>query len=328
MNKSKWLFLMTLIISTMITVSSNNWMSMWIGLELNMMSFIPLMYNQQKKLSSEACMIYFLTQSVSSMILIMMVSISMVSMFMKSVNLDMIITMSLLMKLGAAPFHLWMPEIMSKMEWSKCCILMTWQKIAPLMMMSNIQNNLMINTSIILSLLVGGIGGINQTSLRKMMGFSSINHLGWMLAINKLINSWLIYVITYSIMTSTICYMFSCYKMYFINQVNSMNMSNMEKVSYAIMMLSMGGLPPFIGFLPKWVTIQEMMNESEYFISLIMVMLTLITLSYYIKMMVSMFLMTSASLKWFKTINNKNFMVSMTISLNMSLPIMLMLDII
>nr|YP_010222602.1 NADH dehydrogenase subunit 2 [Pentatoma metallifera]UCC46065.1 NADH dehydrogenase subunit 2 [Pentatoma metallifera] len=326
MKKSSLLFTLILIISALITVSSNNWVSMWMGLELNMMSFIPLILNNSNKSSSEAAMIYFLVQSMSSMLLLMMVLINMHNYMLNLNIINMIINISLLIKLGAAPFHMWMPKIMSKMEWMKCSILMTWQKIAPLMMISNMNSTSIIYMSIIWSVGIGSLGGINQASLRKMMGYSSINHLGWMLSINKSMNLWIIYLFIYSIMIFMICWTFSKYKMYYINQINKINMSNMEKISLFIMMLSMGGLPPFIGFLPKWITIQSMIYEKEFFIIFIMIMFSLIILLYYLRVMTNMYLSFNSSIKWFYIYNNKLLTLFM-IMINLSLPLIMMLNI-
>nr|YP_009157869.1 NADH dehydrogenase subunit 2 [Eurydema gebleri]AKE36777.1 NADH dehydrogenase subunit 2 [Eurydema gebleri] len=326
MKKSSWLFMLTLAISTMITLSSNNWISMWIGLELNMMSFIPLIVDKINKSSSEAAMIYFLVQSISSMLLIMMVMLLLYKYLVINNNIFMMINISLLIKLGAAPFHMWLPEIMSKMEWSKCIILMTWQKIAPLFMMSNLNTSSIINLSIIWSVGIGSLGGINQSSLRKMMGYSSINHLGWMLAINKSMNLWIIYLMIYSMMVSLMCMMFMNYKMYFINQVSSMNMSDTEKISLFIMMLSMGGLPPFIGFLPKWMTIQSMMNNYEIIMILFMIMCSLITLMYYLRVMMNMYLSYNSSIKWSNIYYKIKPLTFFTMMINLSLPLILVLE--
>nr|YP_010714102.1 NADH dehydrogenase subunit 2 [Menida musiva]WDD39665.1 NADH dehydrogenase subunit 2 [Menida musiva] len=317
--------MLILIISSLITLSSNNWISMWIGLELNMMSFIPLILIKVNKSSSEAAMIYFLTQSISSMLLMMTILMFMYKYLIPSKLILMIMNISLLIKLGAAPFHIWMPKIMSNMTWSKCGMLMTWQKIAPLYMLSNLNYNMIINLSIISSIIIGSMGGINQTSLRKLMGYSSINHLGWMLAINKSMNLWMIYMMIYSTMIIMICYMFNNYKINFINQMSSLNMSMTDKYSFFIMMLSMGGLPPFLGFLPKWITIQSMILEKEFIMITMMVMFSLIPLMYYLRVMTNMYLSFNSSTKW-SMIHNNKFLTLMIIWTNLMLPLILIID--
>nr|YP_010222550.1 NADH dehydrogenase subunit 2 [Glaucias dorsalis]UCC46000.1 NADH dehydrogenase subunit 2 [Glaucias dorsalis] len=327
MKKSTWLFMLTLTMGTMITISSNNWISMWMGLELNMLSFIPIILSKINKSTSEAAMIYFLTQSVSSMLLLTTVFMMLLMMDYKmNKTLNLMITVSILIKMGAAPFHKWMPDMMAKMSWNKCALLMTWQKVAPLMMISNLNNNnLLINLSIIWSVGIGSLGGINQSSLRKLMGYSSINHLGWLLAINKSMNLWIMYLMIYSMMIIMMCQMFKNMKLYFINQMSSLNMTIMEKTSMFIMMMSMGGLPPFIGFLPKWITIQSMMNNKEFMMMFMMIMFSLITLMYYIRITTSMFLTHSVSIKWMMF--NKTKVSMYILFINSLLPIIIIMDI-
>nr|YP_009485338.1 NADH dehydrogenase subunit 2 [Dinorhynchus dybowskyi]AVA07532.1 NADH dehydrogenase subunit 2 [Dinorhynchus dybowskyi] len=317
--------MMIIIMSTMITLSSNNWISMWIGLEINMMSFIPLILSEVNKSSSEAAMIYFLTQSVSSMLLMAMILTTMCKYLIWGETINSIISFSIFIKLGVAPFHMWMPKMMNKMSWMKCSLLMTWQKIAPMYMLSNMASTAINYLAIILSIIVGSVGGLNQTSLRKMMAYSSINHLGWMLAISKSMNLWMIYLLIYSSMISSMCYIFFYYKINFINQLSVNNMNNTEKVGMFIMMMSMGGLPPFIGFLPKWIVIQSLINENEILIILIMIMFSLITLMYYLRIMTNMFLSFNLMIKW--SFNHYNYFMIMIMTINLSLPMIMIMDI-
>nr|QAU54256.1 NADH dehydrogenase subunit 2 [Cydnidae sp. ITV1034] len=315
---------MTLIIGTLITISSNNWISMWMGLELNMISFIPLIMNNKNKSNSEASLIYFLIQSVSSMILLFSI-IELCGGKEKQLFIDLG-SMSLMIKMGAAPFHMWFPEIMSKMKWETCIMLMTWQKVAPLMMMNNmIYSPMIMFFTVSMSTIVGGLGGLNQTSLRKIMSYSSINHLGWMLSLNKVQNNWIKYLIIYSILTTTICIMFHKYNLFFINQINSMDLSSTNKITYSVAMLSMGGLPPFMGFLPKWMALQSLMQDCKFILIMIMVMMSLLTLFYYMRTMTSMMLSYSHMNLWFtmKCNNTLNFSI---LTLNLSLPLIMTLN--
>nr|AKE36790.1 NADH dehydrogenase subunit 2 [Rubiconia intermedia] len=328
MKKSTWIYIFTMIAGTMITLSSKNWISMWMGLELNLMSFIPIMLNKSNKSSAEAAMIYFLMQSMGSMLLLMSVMMLMSKYSIENKMNNIIITVSLLMKLGAAPFHLWMPEVMSKINWYKGAILMTWQKMAPLMMMSNIMyNHFILNLAILSSVVLGGLGGINQTSLRKLMGYSSINHLGWMLSINKFMNLWMAYFAIYSALVLMICQTFHKMKMYFLNQLQGINMDSTEKINLFVMMLSMGGLPPFIGFLPKWITMQAMINSKEMMIMFVMIMFSLITLMFYLRIMTNMYLTFNSTIKWSYIKSNKASVITMMM-MNLSLPLILIMDMI
>nr|YP_009654680.1 NADH dehydrogenase subunit 2 [Scoparipes salvazai]QCI09209.1 NADH dehydrogenase subunit 2 [Scoparipes salvazai] len=323
MFKSKSVFLMTALIGTSITLSSNNWISMWMGLELNMISFIPLIKSSGPK-SSEALMMYFLIQSVSSML--MLFSVMMTTLNNQwSINMT-IMTLSLLTKLGAAPFHMWLPEMTAKLSWSSTFMLLTWQKLAPLQMINNINyNQTIMNIIITLSVMMGAIGGLNQTSLRKLMGYSSINHLGWMLILSKSQNNWMTYMIIYAGLMSIICYIFHINNMMFINQITSINMEMSSKITLASTMLSMGGLPPFLGFLPKWMVIQTMIKDSMYILLTILVLFSLITLFYYLRIMTSMMLSHASSCKW-TNIHTSSTMNTWVMMINLSLPLVLVFN--
>nr|AUW38595.1 NADH dehydrogenase subunit 2 [Odontotarsus robustus] len=324
MFKSKSLFLIIMMTGTILTLSSNNWISMWMGLEINMMAFIPLISDKNKN-SSQSMMIYLLTQSISSMILmfsILMYQTTQLSLF------NNLMLISLLIKMGAAPFHMWLPEIMTKMSWASNAILMTWQKVAPMIMINSINyNNMIMYLTIVMSVVVGAIGGLNQMSMRKIMGYSSINHLGWMMSLSKIKNNWTIYLMIYSVMVMTLCWMFNQYNMIHINQVNSMNMTMMEKMNYFIAMMSLGGLPPFLGFMPKWIVIQTLIQSNLVTMMMVMVMFSLMSLYYYMRMMTNMMMNYSMVNKWNSNMSS-SYMISIMMMLNMSLPLIMIMNLI
>nr|AUW38592.1 NADH dehydrogenase subunit 2 [Odontoscelis fuliginosa] len=323
MFKSKSLFLIIMLYGTILTLSSNNWISMWMGLEINMMAFIPMMSYKNKN-SAQAMMIYLLTQSISSMMLMFSIIMYQLTMIMEWHNIMMI---SLLIKLGAAPFHMWLPEIMTKLTWISSSILLTWQKLAPLMMINSLNyNNKIMYISIIMSVITGTVGGLNQLSLRKIMAYSSINHLGWMLSLTKIKNNWMTYLIIYSVLIWLTCFMFHQYNMIHINQINSINMTMTEKMNYFIMMMSLGGLPPFLGFMPKWIAINTLMNNNLTIMVFIMIMFTLLSLYYYMRVMTGMMMNLSASNKWI-SIKSNNFIIPMMMT-NMSLPLIMIINLI
>nr|YP_009742189.1 NADH dehydrogenase subunit 2 [Scolytus seulensis]QID77572.1 NADH dehydrogenase subunit 2 [Scolytus seulensis] len=275
----KMSFSILLISGTLMTISASSWFSAWVGLEVNLLSFIPLIKNKTSKLSSESMMKYFITQALGSMI----VMFSIISSYITP-NMVTLMTLGLLLKLGAAPLHSWFPEVAAGLSWSSMFILMTWQKIAPMVMIMYSTNNQYIMTVfIITSSLMGGLMGMNQTNLRKIMAYSSINHMGWMLA--ALINSWMIwlyYFSVYTVINATISYTFNSYKMSSVNQMNKLQY--LEKLFMTMNFLSLGGLPPFLGFLPKWFTIMSLTNNQVLFLTIPLIVLTLMCLFYYLRM--------------------------------------------
>nr|YP_009409419.1 NADH dehydrogenase subunit 2 [Anoplocnemis curvipes]ASH96370.1 NADH dehydrogenase subunit 2 [Anoplocnemis curvipes] len=328
-NSSKVLFLTILISSSLITLSANNWLGMWMGLEMNLMSFIPLISKSKNKKSSQAMMIYFLSQSIGSITLLFSVLInSLVFTYPTLINelTTIMIMISIMIKVGAAPFHFWLPEMMANLNWSECMLLMTWQKIAPLTILSNIMpNNWFLYISVILSATVGSIGGLNQTSLRKILAYSSINHVGWMMMFMSMNTSWYKYLIIYSVLIIMICILMKKKNAFFMNQLVSSSPSLMEKITYTILFLSIGGLPPFLGFLPKWMVIQSLINSGMYLLMVIMMLLSLLTLFYYLRMMTSFILSYSTINKWIVHKTPNSFLLFTFLSMNLTLPVFMII---
>nr|YP_010463201.1 NADH dehydrogenase subunit 2 [Capodemus sinuatus]UUJ37725.1 NADH dehydrogenase subunit 2 [Capodemus sinuatus] len=326
MNFSKLLFLIMLFLSTLVSISSNNWIGMWMGMEINIMSFAPLISTYKNMKKSKALMIYFLTQSIGSIIMLFFILLSKFMMLTPNIlenSINSMIMISLLIKVGAAPFHNWFPIMMKNLSWKESIILMTWQKVTPLYMLSMIFNNLLI-ISIILSSLFGAIGGLNYTSTLKIMAFSSINHMGWMMMMMMYNSKWVYYLVIYSVIIMMIIMFFNFHNIFFINQVSSNYNSIMEKLSFSSLMLSMGGLPPFLGFLPKWIAIQAVINFNIPLI-LFMVMMSILTLFYYMRMISPLILFYSSMNKFFykKKLMNYTYLIFM---INLMFPLFMVLN--
>nr|YP_010398697.1 NADH dehydrogenase subunit 2 [Hylemya nigrimana]UQK95116.1 NADH dehydrogenase subunit 2 [Hylemya nigrimana] len=300
-NLSKIMFLSTLMMGTLISISASSWLGAWMGLEINLLSFIPLM-SDDKLMSAEASLKYFLTQALASSVFLFAVILFLMNSSKSMTNyfMEMMIFSSLLLKSGSAPFHFWFPNVMEGLSWLNSLILMTWQKIAPLMLISYIMFKPLIIASIMLSSLIGALGGLNQTSLRKLMAYSSINHLGWMLAAmhnNNLL--WIIYFVFYTFLTFSMIFMFNMFKISHINQLFSMFFySKALKFFLFFNLLSLGGLPPFLGFFPKWIVIQSLTMNNQLFLLTFMVLMTLITLYFYIRLSYSAFMLNYYENNW------------------------------
>nr|QXG19386.1 NADH dehydrogenase subunit 2 [Drosophila mojavensis sonorensis] len=316
-NSSKILFTAMMIIGTLITVTANSWLGAWMGLEINLLSFIPLMSDSNNLKSTEASLKYFLTQALASTVLLFSVILLMLKNNMNyeisNSFISMIITSTLLLKSGSAPFHFWFPNLMDGLTWMNALLLMTWQKIAPLMLISYLNTKNILLISVILSVIVGAIGGLNQTSLRKLMAYSSINHLGWMLSALMLNESvWLIYFLFYSLLSFTLIFMFNIFKLFHLNQLFSWYSCNkILKFVLFTNFLSLGGLPPFLGFLPKWIVIQQLTFCNQYFQLLILLVTTLITLFFYLRMCYSAFMLNYYEIIWMNNSQVNNFTLNL-----------------
>nr|YP_009453755.1 NADH dehydrogenase subunit 2 [Bunomys penitus]ASP44764.1 NADH dehydrogenase subunit 2 [Bunomys penitus] len=304
----------TILMGPMITMSSSNLLLMWVGLEMNLLAIIPLLINKKNPRSTEAATKYFLTQATASMILLLAIVMNYKQLGMWTVQQqtnNMLLNMmliSLSMKLGMAPFHYWLPEVTQGIPMHIGLILLTWQKIAPLSILLQIYQSLNPTITTIIatsSVLIGAWGGLNQTQTRKIMAYSSIAHMGWMMAIlpyNP--NLTLLNLTIYILLTIP---MFITLMMNSATTINSFSLT-WNKIPMILAMapailLSLGGLPPLTGFLPKWAIISELLKNNCSILPTLMAMMALLNLFFYTRLIYSM------ALTMFPT-NNNSKMIS------------------
>lgn len=297
LNFTKISFIIILIFSSIITISSSNWLSIWIGLELNLFSFIPIINFKISIYSIESSIKYFLIQTFASILLLLFLINK--SIFFIINNNNFLIIIPLLIKLRLIPFHLWLPSIIEGLNWFSCFIIITWQKINPLIIISYLNENKNLIFLIIL-IFINSIFGINQNSIRKILAISSINNSTWILfaiLINE--NLWLNYFLIYTILNLFIINIFNKYKINYINQLKFFNINLIFKLNLLILILSNIGLPPILGFLIKWILIKNFIFLKIYLIIFILIISTIINLFIYIKIIYFLLFNFNIFNKWF-----------------------------
>nr|YP_010265198.1 NADH dehydrogenase subunit 2 [Charybdis hellerii]UIP56981.1 NADH dehydrogenase subunit 2 [Charybdis hellerii] len=291
------LFFFTLLTGTLLSISSTSWFGAWLGLELNLLSFIPLITTKLCPFLSEAAIKYFLVQALASTILIMSSSMYM---YTPEISYSLIL-ISLMIKLGAAPVHFWFPQVIEGLSWPQAFILLTIQKVAPMFLISYLTFTPTLTSMIIFmalfSSVVGALGGLNVMKLRKLMAFSSINHMSWMLIAMSLNDiMWLVYFLFYCFTSgSVIILLYTTHTYTLSNILNQNNKSMILSLLIPMNLLSLGGLPPFLGFIPKWIMIQLFSSKMMIFILLILLISSLITLYFYLQMFIPMILLSFSS---------------------------------
>lgn len=310
---------MSIIIGTIIAVSSSSWFRIWIGLEINLLSFIPLITRSKNLFSSEASLKYFITQALASAILLF--SVILIYFFLKESFREKyfltLISSTIILKIGAAPFHFWFPSVIEGLNWYRNIILLSWQKIAPILILSYCINLNLLILIIFLSIFFGSLGGLNQTSLRKLIAFSSINHIGWIiiaLIFNELL--WSNYFIFYVLLSLFIIFIFNNLKILNLRQTFNLSLNKIIKIFIFRNLLSLGGLPPFLGFMPKWLVIEIASINNIFFILTFILFFTLITLFFYLRISYTAFLINHKTINWnFKNYySKKNFIFMIIIS--------------
>nr|AND76249.1 NADH dehydrogenase subunit 2 [Herichthys minckleyi]AND76252.1 NADH dehydrogenase subunit 2 [Herichthys minckleyi]AND76253.1 NADH dehydrogenase subunit 2 [Herichthys minckleyi]AND76254.1 NADH dehydrogenase subunit 2 [Herichthys labridens] len=292
-------------LGTTITFASSHWLLAWMGLELNTLAIIPLMAQLHHPRAVEATTKYFLTQAAAAATLLF-ASITNawltgqwdIQQLTHPLPATMI-TLALALKIGLAPLHAWLPEVLQGLDLTTGLILSTWQKLAPFALLLQIQptnSNLLILLGLA-STLVGGWGGLNQTQLRKILAYSSIAHLGWMILILQFSPQLtLLTLMTYFVMTASA---------FLILKINNSTNINTLATSWTktptitaltpLILLSLGGLPPLTGFMPKWLILQELTKQDLAPTATLAALTALLSLYFYLRLSYAMTLTISSN---------------------------------
>nr|YP_009040474.1 NADH dehydrogenase subunit 2 [Samariscus latus]AGZ03604.1 NADH dehydrogenase subunit 2 [Samariscus latus] len=295
--------LFSLGLGTTTAFASSHWLLAWMGLEINTLAILPLMAQHHHPRAVEATTKYFLTQAVAAA-MILFASFTNAWITGQWIMQDMtqpfpttLILVALSLKIGLAPLHSWMPEVLQGLDLTTGLILSTWQKLAPLALLTQIHPSTTTLMTLLglTSTLTGGWGGLNQTQLRKLLAYSSIAHMGWMVLIFQYSPTLAVLTLaTYIIMTS------STFLVFKINGALSINMLSISWTKAPVLtalapivLLSLAGLPPLTGFMPKWLILQELTKQGLPFLATITALSALLSLYFYTRLSYTMALTIS-----------------------------------
>nr|YP_009311477.1 NADH dehydrogenase subunit 2 [Aspiolucius esocinus]BAV70380.1 NADH dehydrogenase subunit 2 [Aspiolucius esocinus] len=298
------ILLSSLGLGTTLTFASSHWLLAWMGLEINTLAILPLMAQHHHPRAVEATTKYFLTQATAAAMILFASTTNAwitggwdMNDMSSPIASTMVIT-ALALKIGLAPMHFWMPEVLQGLDLLTGLILSTWQKLAPLALIiqtAQAVDPVLLTALGLVSTLVGGWGGLNQTQLRKILAYSSIAHMGWMLVILQYAPQLtLLALLTYIFMTSAA---FLTLKISSATKLNTLavvwSKSPVLTVATPLVLLSLGGLPPLTGFMPKWLILQELAKQSLPLAATVMALAALLSLYFYLRLCYAMTLTIS-----------------------------------
>nr|AWF70214.1 NADH dehydrogenase subunit 2 [Polioptila melanura] len=332
--QAKLVFTASLILGTTITISSNHWITAWAGLEINTLAILPLISKSHHPRAIEAATKYFLVQSAASALVLFS---SMTNSWytgqwdisqMTHPTSCLILTTALAMKLGLVPFHFWFPEVLQGASLPIGLLLSTAMKFPPialLYMTSPSLNSTLLTTMALLSAAVGGWMGLNQTQTRKILAFSSISHLGWMAIIISyspklaLLNFYL-----YTLMTMTVFLSLNAMKALKLSTLMT-SWTKTPAISTMLMLtlLSLAGLPPLTGFLPKWLILQELTKQEMAPAATTIALLSVLGLFFYLRLAyctaITLPPHTTNSMKQWQTNKTTNSMMAILTTMSLML---------
>nr|WKL05469.1 NADH dehydrogenase subunit 2 [Microphis cruentus]WKL05470.1 NADH dehydrogenase subunit 2 [Microphis cruentus]WKL05471.1 NADH dehydrogenase subunit 2 [Microphis cruentus]WKL05472.1 NADH dehydrogenase subunit 2 [Microphis cruentus]WKL05473.1 NADH dehydrogenase subunit 2 [Microphis cruentus] len=293
-----FILLSSLSLGTTLTLMSSHWMLAWFGLEINTMAIIPLMTYNHHPRPVEAATKYFMAQATAAAVILFA---SMFNAWMTGQwSIDHmshptalgLASLGLAMKIGIAPLHIWMPEVLQGLDLTTGLILSTWQKLAPFALLTQLppSNQELFMAMGLMSTLIGGWGGLNQTQLRKILAYSSIAHLGWVFLVLQFSTSLaFLTLLTYFLMT------FSAFVLFKLNKatnINSLSLSWTKTPALTavtpLIILSLGGLPPLTGFGPKWMILSTLTSLNLNTLATLAALSTLLSLYFYLRLTYAM----------------------------------------
>uniref|UniRef100_UPI0030FE022D NADH dehydrogenase subunit 2 n=1 Tax=Egeirotrioza rufa TaxID=3132082 RepID=UPI0030FE022D len=292
------------IFSIIFSLSSSSWMMIWTGMEMNLLTFILIIMNKTNNMmKTESTMKYFLIQSLGSLIFLLTLNMNMIYYNEKSLMYALVPPIALMLKSGMSPLHSWSPPIVSKFSPMSMFMFLTLQKLVPLFILF-CSWFWILPISALLNIIVGSLSAINQSSLLKMLIFSSINNIGWMmLSIMKSMILFLIFFLNYFLLSFIMMKYIFYYQIKWIIQIKSFK--NNIKWLYFSLIMSLSGFPPFMGFTPKW-TILKNLNTTMPLIIILAILLSIYTMFFYLKSSLSLIMNSTISKKW--NLNSQSMM--------------------
>lgn len=288
------LLFLTIILGTIIVITSEKWFIIWVGLETRTLALIPLLCSKFSPRKIEAAIKYFLVQAMSAALLL---KGALIQAWLKGswsilepVNMvtSVSIAAALSFKVGLVPCHFWFPDVLQGLPFSSGIIVATWQKIAPLILLFSIKELLfskLILAARVLSVLIGGWGGLNQTQMRKILAFSSIGKMGW-IAITSIYSfkAALSMLVLYLIIKTTIFLILDYLKISTLGHLKTVAQISPTRVGLIILtMLSLGGLPPLTGFMIKFFSLKSLIAKNFIVLSSLLIIGALLRLFFYLR---------------------------------------------
>ena len=348
------------LVGTIVMISAYSLLMLYLGIELLSLALYALIgFNKHSGLSSEAAIKYYVLGAMSSGILLF--GISLIYGFTGSINYfeiaDQIrninsnsvqflgiifgiifITASLCFKFGAAPFHIWVPDIYQGSLISTTILLSTLPKIAvfivflklyfiPFMTLEYVWSDILIFIGIA-SIIIGSIFALTQENIKRLLAYSAISNIGFIILAMALVSSDGLHASLYY----TIVYSFTALASFGVITHITSNSHGIEDISdlaglskthpyFAILilitMLSSAGVPPLIGFHAKLMVIQALINNSYILLSIIVVLMTVVSAYYYLRVIKTVYFEERENL--ISTYTSSNILLSINVILLLAL---------
>jgi len=317
------------LLGMMVMISANHFLSMYLGLELLSLSLYAMVaFNRENPNAAEAAMKYFVLGAIASGMLLYgmsmvygmtgslnIVEVAIAIEQMKNDNLVLIfglvfMVIGLSFKLGAVPFHMWIPDVYHGSPTTVTSYIATAPKVAGFAMvirllaesMGSLQADWqgMLIILAVLSMAVGNVIAIAQSNLKRLFAYSTISHVGFimlgLLAGNQEgYSAAMFYTLTYALMSlgGFGVIILLTRKGFEADNIDDLKGLNQRSPWFAFIMLiivfSMAGVPPTVGFWAKLAVLKAVVNINMLWLALVAVFFSIIGIFYYLRIIKLMY---------------------------------------
>jgi NADH-quinone oxidoreductase subunit N len=317
------------LLGIMLLISANSLVMIYLGLELTSLATYALVaYDRDSKLGSEAAMKYFVLGSMASGMLLYGMSMiygatgsldlnTIAAAVSRSGRDDLILVFGLAFlvaglafKLGVVPFHMWIPDVYQGAPVGITLFIASVPKLAGFAMAYRLLETglgglhgdwqQMLAVLAMLSIVLGNVAAIAQTNIKRMLAYSTISHMGFVLlgflpGNSEGYGAAMYYMIVYSLMAA------AAFGMVILLSSRGIEAENLEDFKglnqrnnwyaavMAMVMFSMAGIPVFVGFFAKWLVIQAALNAGLVGLAIVAVVFSVIGAFYYLRVVKLMY---------------------------------------
>jgi NADH-quinone oxidoreductase subunit N len=317
------------LLGTMLLISANNLVMVYLGLELiSLSSYALVAFDRDSRRGSEAAMKYFVLGSMASGMLLY--GMSMIYGATGSLDLYMVadaarelgsddlmlifglvfLVVGLAFKLGVVPFHMWIPDVYHGAPVATTLFISSVPKMAAFAMAIRLLNtglgemqadwSQMLSILAVLSIVLGNLAAIAQTNIKRMLAYSTISHMGFVLlgllpGTATGYGAGMFYVIVYSLMSAAAFGMVILLSARGVEaeKLDDFKGLNQRNAWYAaimaMVMFSMAGVPVFVGFFAKWLVIKAALDAGLVWLAIIAVVFSVVGAFYYLRVVKLMY---------------------------------------
>ena len=320
------------ILGMMVMVSGHSLLTLYLGLEIMSLSLYALIATARDRASAiEAALKYFVLGAIASGLLLYGMSmiygisgsldISQISSFASASTLGsqqtlilnfglVFLVIGIAFKLGAVPFHMWVPDVYQGSPTSVTMFLSTVPKIAAIALLIRLlidglgelqhywADLFMILA--VLSIAIGSLVALTQTNIKRMLAYSTISHIGFVLLgfVTGVVDGYgaaVFYVLAYILMSLAAfgSIIVLNRKGFEADQISDFQGLSKHSPWFAlimlVVMLSMAGVPPFIGFYSKLFILQQVVAEGYVILAITAVIFAVISAYYYLQIIKTMY---------------------------------------